>query len=216
VVGAAAVTMASITVPPDRMLRMPPPSQNYSGTQFVLTSDGSGGTEVTIASNSFTTLVSFNGANGLYPYAGLIADAAGDLFGTTVEGGANNDGTVFEIAKTGAGYASTTTILASFNGTDGLHPLTGLIADAAGDLFGTTEQGANGVGSVFEIAKTGDGYASTPITVASFNRANGLYPYDILIADASGDLFGTTLEGGPEDPVALHLYIRASAPRARV
>jgi uncharacterized repeat protein (TIGR03803 family) len=135
---------------------------------------------------------------------GLIADAAGDLFGTTAEGGANTfeggangDGTVFEIAYTGSSYASTPTTLASFSGTDGLHPLTGMIADANGDLFGTTEQGANGVGSVFEIVKTGVSYASTPTTVASFNGANnGLYPYAILIADAAGNLFGTTLEGG--------------------
>ena len=48
-----------------------------------------------------TTLVSFNGTNGEDPYAGLIADAAGDLFGTTVDGGANGDGTVFEITDSG-------------------------------------------------------------------------------------------------------------------
>ena len=64
-----------------------------------------------------TTLVGFNGANGAAPDAGLIADAAGDLFGTTSEGGANGDGTVFEIAKTGGSYASTPTTLVSFNGT---------------------------------------------------------------------------------------------------
>ena len=52
-----------------------------------------------------------------YPYAGLIADAAGDLFGTTYGGGANGDGTVFEIAKTAGSYASTPTTLVSFNGT---------------------------------------------------------------------------------------------------
>ena len=49
-----------------------------------------------------TTLVSFNGANGAVPRGSLIADANGDLFGTTVSGGANGDGTVFEIVKTAA------------------------------------------------------------------------------------------------------------------
>ena len=64
---------------------------------------------------------------------------------------------MFEIAKTVDGYASTPTTLVSFNGTDGAIPHAGLIADADGDLFGTTYTGgANGDGTVFEIAKTAD------------------------------------------------------------
>ena len=60
------------------------------------------------------TLVSFNGINGALPFAGLLADAAGNLFGTTGGDGANNQGTVFEIVKTAGGYASTPTVLVSF------------------------------------------------------------------------------------------------------
>ena len=90
------------------------------------------------AGPTLTTLVSFNGADGLGPVAGLIADAAGDLFGTTSGGGANGAGTVFEIAKTGGRYAGAPTTLVSFNVDDGNDPEAGLIADAAGDLFGTT------------------------------------------------------------------------------
>ena len=90
---------------------------------------------------TFTTLVNFDGTNGGSPaYAGLFADAAGDLFGTTAGGGAQSLGTVFEIAKTASGY-STPTVLVSFNGTDGATPYAGLIADAAGNLFGTTYGG---------------------------------------------------------------------------
>ena len=74
--------------------------------------------------------------------AGLIADANGDLFGTTDAGGANGDGTVFEIKNTGTVaapvYASAPTTLVSFNGSNGADPDAGLIADANGDLFGTT------------------------------------------------------------------------------
>ena len=68
---------------------------------------------------NLTTLASFTGTNGENPEAGLIVDAAGDLFSTTAEGGANGDGAVFEIAKTADGYASTPTVLASFDGADG-------------------------------------------------------------------------------------------------
>jgi len=144
-----------------------------------------------------TTLVSFTGANGAEPSGSLIADAAGDLFGATAAGGAGGDGTVFEIAKTADGYASAPTTLVSFTSANGEYPSGSLIADAAGDLFGTTAGGgADGDGTVFEIAKTADGYASAPTTLVSFTGADGQYPHGSLIADAAGDLFGTTLEGG--------------------
>ena len=145
-----------------------------------------------------TTLVSFNGSNGNQPRGDLLADAAGNLFGTTEGGGGNGFfGTVFEIARTGSGYASTPTTLARFNGTDGDSLLAGVIADAAGNLFGTTAGGgANGFGTVFEIAKTAGGYASTPTTLVSFNGSNGRNPTGSLLVDAAGNLFGTTTAGG--------------------
>jgi uncharacterized repeat protein (TIGR03803 family) len=148
---------------------------------------------------TLTTLVSFNFTDGDTPEAGLIADAEGDLFGTTEIGGADNSGTVFEIAKTPTGYASTATVLASFDGFDGELPQAGLLADAEGDLFGTTWGGGpagGGEGTVFEIAKTPTGYANTPGTVVNFIGANGLAPEASLIADANGDLFGTAEDGG--------------------
>src|SRR6516162_5153442 len=161
------------------------------GTVFEIVKTASG------YASSPTTLVSFNGTGGGSPFAGLIADRTGNLFGTTLEGGAYNDGTVFEIVKTASGYARTPTTLVSFNGSDGMFPASGLIADAEGNLFGTTSGGgANGQGTVFEIAKTANGYASAPTTLVSFNGTNGASPEAGLIADRSGNLFGTTMEGG--------------------
>jgi uncharacterized repeat protein (TIGR03803 family) len=135
-----------------------------------------GATEV--AQPELTTLVNFNGTNGAEPHASLIADAHGDLFGTTLYGGANGDGTVFEIAKTAHGYASTPTTLVSFNGANGSFPYGSLIADAHGNLFGTAQLGgANGPplgdGTVFEITKTSHGYASTATTLVNFNGTDG-------------------------------------------
>jgi uncharacterized repeat protein (TIGR03803 family) len=149
-----------------------------------------------------TTLVSFNGTNGASPTAGLTADANGNLFGTTNGGGANNCGTVFKVIKTSGGYASTPITLVSFNGTDGCNPDASLIADASGNLFGTTVAGGNsmycgaGCGTVFEVIKTSGGYASTATTLISFNGTDGYNPAAGLIADAHGNLFGTTTEGG--------------------
>jgi uncharacterized repeat protein (TIGR03803 family) len=161
------------------------------GTVFEISKTSSGYASTPI------TLLSFNSTDGAYPSAGLIIDAAGDLFGTAELGGANGDGVVFEIAKTSSGYASTPTILTSFNDYDGAEPLSGLTFDAAGDLFGTTYDGGTyGYGTVFEIVKTGSGYASTPTTLVSFNGTNGETPQAGVIFNAAGDLFGTTTAGG--------------------
>ena len=155
------------------------------GTVFELVNSGAGYT--------LSTLVNFNGVNGAEPVVGLIADASGDLFGTTNVGGASGDGTVFELVKSGAGYALST--LVSFNGYNGLNLQGSLLADASGDLFGTTlVGGTSNDGTVFELVKSGAGY--TLSTLATFTGGNGQSPSGSLIADAHGDLFGTTQRGG--------------------
>jgi uncharacterized repeat protein (TIGR03803 family) len=146
--------------------------------------------EVHAGSGTITPLASFSGPNGQYPSGSLATDSSGDLFGTAQLGGASGDGTVFELA---AGSGSITT-LASFNGTNGSTPTSGLIRDSGGNLYGTTNaDGADGDGTVFELA-AGSG---TIATLATFNGSNGANPSNgALIADASGNLFGTTILGG--------------------
>jgi uncharacterized repeat protein (TIGR03803 family) len=103
-------------------------------------------------------LVSFNYSNGYAPFANLIADARGNLFGTTYSGGEYGYGTVFEIVNNSGVYASTPITLASFNGSNGQYSQSSLIADANGNLFGTTLYGGEyGYGTVFEL--TGSGFA---------------------------------------------------------
>ena len=139
-------------------------------------------------------VATFTGANGTNPQ-GLIADGAGNLFGTTSSGGAFDQGTVFELVNSGASYSLVT--LTSFNGANGTDPNGSLLEDGAGNLFGTTQAGgADNDGTVFEIAKTGGVYASTPTTLISFNGVNGAAPESGLTFDASGNLFGTTSTGG--------------------
>jgi uncharacterized repeat protein (TIGR03803 family) len=105
--------------------------------------------ELAAGSHVITTLASFNGANGASPEAGVILDSQGNLFGGTAEGGADNLGTVFELAA-GSG---TITTLASFNGDNGSFPIGGLARDAQGNLYGTTpEGGANNLGTIFEVS----------------------------------------------------------------
>jgi uncharacterized repeat protein (TIGR03803 family) len=88
--------------------------------------------------------------DGSQPYAGLVRDAAGNLYGTTYGGGANEIGAVFELDTSG-----TETVLYSFCSqpgcTDGGLPYAGLVRDSAGNLYGTTSNFAKGYGTVFKI-----------------------------------------------------------------
>jgi len=145
-----------------------------------------------------TVLYTFTGGtDGGFPYAGLVRDAAGNLYGTTSGGGAYGEGTVFMLDKTG-----TETVLYSFcsqaNCTDGACPMAGLLLDAAGNLYGTTESGGSsncylGCGIVFMLDNTG-----TETVLYSFTGAegDGEYPVAGLVRDAAGNLYGTTWRGG--------------------
>jgi uncharacterized repeat protein (TIGR03803 family) len=185
------------------------------GTVFELVKTGSGYTE--------KVLHSFNGTDGNFPFAGLIADAKGDLFGTTDVGGANDDGTVFELVKTGSSY--TEKVLHSFGGypSDGANPFAGLIADAKGDLFGTTgyggpnEEQLGGDGTVFELVKTGSGYNERVLHSFNGYDGDGYGPFVGLLANAKGDLFGTTPFGGAHrDGTAFELVKTGSGYTERV
>jgi uncharacterized repeat protein (TIGR03803 family) len=134
-------------------------------------------------------LASFNGTTGIQPQAGVTFDSNGNLFGTTLAGGANSQGTVWELAK----GSNTITALGSFSGTNGSFPIAGVILDANGNLYGAApDGGANGVGAVWELAKG----SSTITPLASFNTTNGAVPLAGVTFDANGNLFGTTSGGG--------------------
>lgn len=141
-------------------------------------------------------LANFNGTNGANPGAGVVFDAAGNLFGTTVNGGPQGGGTVFEMVRNGNGFGAPINLTSTASAATGFNPGGSLYIDSAGNLFGTAANGgAYGFGTISEIKKTATGYAA-PIALVSFNGTNGANPAANLIADASGNLFGTTGQGG--------------------
>ena len=162
------------------------------GTVFELTPKGGGGWTETV-------LHSFNDKDGSAPYAGLIFDGAGNLYGTTLMGGHYVDGTVFKLTPKGGG-GWTETVLHSFNdnGKDGFAPLAGLIFDEAGNLYGTTYGGGTyGYGTVFELTpKAGGAWTETVLHSCNDNGKDGYESYASLILDAPGNLYGTTSVGG--------------------
>src|ERR1035437_3601753 len=99
-----------------------------------------------------------SGTDGAYPQAGLIFDAAGNLYSTSAQGGNSNNGTVFELTPARGGGWTEKVLWSSGGGTDGVYPRAGLIFDAAGNLYGTTWQGGtSGAGTVFELTPAAGG-----------------------------------------------------------
>ncbi len=132
-----------------------------------------------------------SGADGAYPFGGVIRDTAGTLYGTTHFGGAHYFGAVFKLSKTGK-----ETVLYSFKGPpDGNRPNGGVVQDAAGNLYGTTASGgAFGYGTVFKLSKTG-----TETVLHSFAGypSDGATPLSTtLLMGTEGSLYGVTSEGG--------------------
>ena len=140
-------------------------------------------------SGNETVLYSFTGTggDGSGP-TGVVLDAQGNLYGTTNGGGAFGAGTVFKVDTSG-----NETVLYSFAGSpDGASPVAGVVLDAQGNLYGTTNGGgAYGAGTVFKVDTTG---AET--VLYSFHGASGTYPLGGVVLDAQGNLYGTTIGGG--------------------
>src|SRR5579863_4103456 len=135
------------------------------------------------------------GTDGFYPTGDLTFDHVGAVYGTTTEGGAADNGTVYKLTPSGDGW--TESVLYSFTGgADGSAPYSGVVIDNAGKLYGTTVTGgSNGAGAVFQLTSSGSGWSET--TLHDFQGANdGAAPYPGLIFDQSGNLYGATTGGG--------------------
>ena len=158
------------------------------GTTLLGGTRGYGTVFKTTTNGVLTKLVNFNySGNGGDPLAAMIQGADGALYGATLYGGANKDGTAFRMTTNG-----TLTTLAAFNFQDGAGP-TQLLQAANGSFYGTTiEGGANGNGSIFQLTTNG-----TLTSLASFNYTNGgSLPYGGLVPTPNGNFLGTTYEGG--------------------
>jgi uncharacterized repeat protein (TIGR03803 family) len=144
-----------------------------------------------------------NGRDGHLPYAGLISDAAGNLYGTTAYGGTGTCnlgcGTVYELSSRANGWVEK--ILHNFKNSnkEGNAPTASLIFDTAGNLYGTTAYGGVGsVGTVFELTPKTDGSWTEKVLHSFGGRNDGNTPRSGLIFDNAGNLYGTTSDGGAQ------------------
>jgi len=198
--------------------------QPYAG--LVLGSDGNfygtthlGGTRLhgtvykITPAGELTTLYNFcsvaDCVDGWHPHGALIQGANGNFYGTTKHGGANADGTIFEITPAGA-----LTVLHSFDSTDGAEPTAGLILATDGNFYGTTTTGGeltcqppNGCGTIFNITPAG-----VLTTLYSFSGGTeGKTPGAELIQASNGNFYGTTQYGGAKGEGTLFQFLLGGA-----
>jgi uncharacterized repeat protein (TIGR03803 family) len=165
---------------------------------FEISPNGSGGW------NPATIIHTFTGApgDGYYPEGTLVLDKAGNLYGTTTNGGTNNSGTVYELTP-GSGGVWSEKILYSFGGanSNGEEPWAGVVLAAAGKIYGTTpfsfQEGT--AGTVFGLMpQVGTGTYKEKI-LWTFDFTNGADPIGGVILDNSGNLYGTTSSYGAQN-----------------
>ena len=160
------------------------------GAIYELTPAGAGWTE--------TVLYSFTGGtDGANPYAGVIFDQSGNLYGATSAGGSGNGGTVFELTASKGSW--TFNLLYSFSGASGQFsagPLANLAFDSAGNLYGTAHgAGAYNFGSAFKLTSGAGGWTYT--SLHDFTGGNdGGYPRSSIAFDKNGNMYGTAAQGG--------------------
>jgi hypothetical protein len=150
--------------------------------------------ELPAGSNTIQIVASFDGTDGSGPVSPLIVDSSGDIFGASSAGGASfgnanalsgqGFGSIFEIA---AG-TSTITTLASFTGTDGEAPNSGLVTDSSGNLFGVAMTGTNTDSLLFELSKG----ANATTTLQTFNSSTGVQAGTAPFVDSNGDVIDAT------------------------
>ena len=143
-----------------------------------------------------------------FPYGALATDGAGNLYGTSYYDGAYDFGAVYELSP--ARNASwTEKVLYSFKGgSDGSGPISNVVFDPAGNLYGTTSEGGgvHGSGAIFELSP-GSGGAFTETIVHRFaGPPDAAFPYNGMASDHNGHFFGTTVHGGADDEGAVYEF----------
>jgi uncharacterized repeat protein (TIGR03803 family) len=181
----------------------------YSGLVFDISGNLYGTTETGGASNAGTVFIltpssstgkwtesvihEFKNTDGSTPESDLVFDTSGNLWGATTKGGSKGVGGVFEL--TGSSGKWTEKVVHDFSGPDGSSPDGHLAFDASGNLYGVTSAGgAKSDGAVYELSSSSSKWSEK--VIHSFNGGDGSAPWGGLVADSSGNLYGTTSASG--------------------
>jgi uncharacterized repeat protein (TIGR03803 family) len=176
----------SVAFGPDHMLYATTEGGGYFGTAFAVCD---------CPQKEYVVHRFGNGTDGAEPMGGVVFDPAGNLFGTTLVGGNNGNGTVFEIKSSGNTWIESA-IYKFAGGTDAINPVAPVSIDGHGNLYGTAPAG--GVysnGAVYELSHSATGWNET-VLYSFQGLSDGQNPVGGVIVDPSGNLYGTTFDGG--------------------
>ena len=171
-----------------------------SGIVFEITPRGTGRWD-------FRTIYSFRGQpDGSFPYGALLFDASGNIYGTTYYGGTNNIGAVYQLAPRVNGEWKERVLYGFQGGTDGNSPISNLVFDRAGNLYGTTSEGGLGTGTIFKLSPVGGGQWMETVVHMFEGPPDGSFSYNGLVVDRLGNFYGATVHGGVDDDGSIYKF----------
>jgi uncharacterized repeat protein (TIGR03803 family) len=155
----------------------------------------------------FRTIYSFRGQpDGTFPYGALLFDRLGNIYGTTYYGGANGIGSVYQLSPRGIGEWNESVLYSFQGGSDGNSPISNLVDDGVGNLYGTTSEGGSGSGTIFKLSPTGGGQWMETVVHAFEGPPDGAFAYNGMVVDLFGNFYGATVHGGDNDDGAVYKF----------
>jgi uncharacterized repeat protein (TIGR03803 family) len=136
----------------------------------------------------------------------LLRAASGKFYGTTYYGGRNGIGTVYELVPRPTGEWRERVIYSFQNGSDGNSPISNLVPDVAGNLYGTTSEGGLGSGTIFKLTPGGGGQWTESVVHAFEGSPDGGSSYNGMVVDPFGNFFGATVHGGTADDGCVYQF----------
>jgi uncharacterized repeat protein (TIGR03803 family) len=171
-----------------------------SGVIFELRAGGFGERDLKI-------LYAFRGQpDASFPYGALFFDRSGNIYGTTYYGGANGVGAVYKLSPRHVGEWAEEVIYSFQEGTDGNSPISNLVSDSAGNLYGTTSEGGSGSGTIFRLSPAGGGEWTETVVHAFEGPPDGAFSYNGMVVDIFGNFYGATVHGGEADDGCVYQF----------
>jgi len=171
-----------------------------SGVVFELKSRG-------VGEWHFRTIYSFQGQpDGSFPYGALLFDHLGNIYGTTYYGGTNDIGAVYELSPGPMGEWEERVLYSFQDGTDGNSPISNLVFDKAGNLYGTTSEGGLGSGTIFELSPVRRDQWTETVVHLFQGPPDGAFPYNGMVVDRFGNFYGATVHGGDNDDGSIYKF----------